>query len=277
MIVFATASAPAAAFDVIGHRGGGRPAPDNTINAFRQGVAVGAEVVEADVSLTRDLRVIVRHDLRVGNCTGPYQRRFFKNLTLRQVRRLDCGAGTHVPLLAQVYRAVPDTQVLVEAKIDPYAPRSTFAPRVVARHIVETIRASRAIRRTTVQSFDWRVLREIGRRAPRLRLQALANDVTLFPGSRWLGGVRVRSKPFQSGLPSAIQRAGFDALAVSYGKLSPRLVEAAHGRGQRIVTYTVDDPAKMDRAIGLGVDGIISNYPDRLLGEARKTSTPTLH
>ena len=77
------------------------------------------------------------------------------------------------------------------------------------------------MRRTTVQSFDWRVLREVGRRAPRLRLQALATAVTLFPGSRWLGGVRVRSNPFVSGLPSAVQRAGFDAIAVAAAKVTP--------------------------------------------------------
>ena len=101
--------------------------------------------------------------------------------------------------------------MLVEAKTDPYSPRDTYAPRWWRATSWTSVRAARADRRTTVQSFDWRVLREVARRAPRLRLQALANAVTLFPGSRWLGGVRIRSNPFVSGLPSAVQRAGFDA------------------------------------------------------------------
>ena len=177
--------------------------------------------------------------------------------------------GAHVPTLDQVFRAVPRTRVVVEAKIDPYEPRDTYAPAVVARHIVDTVREARALRRTTVQSFDWRVLREVARRAPRLRLQALANDVTLFPGSRWLGGVRVRSRPFRSGLASAVQRAGFDAVAVPAAKATPALVAAAHGRRLAVVAFTVDNPQRMAALIAAGVDGIITNYPDRLRAEVR--------
>lgn len=265
-IVFAltAAATDARAFEVIGHRGAGGLGPENTIIGFRAGVQAGATTVEADVTMTRDLQMIVRHDLRVSVCQGPYQHRFFKNLTLRQVRRLDCGAGAHVPTLDQVYRAVPGARLLVEAKIDPYEPRDTYAPAVVARHLVDAIRAAHGLRRTTVQSFDWRVLREVARRAPRLRLQALASDLTLFPGSRWLGGVRVRSQPFRSGLASAVQRAGFDALAVPSSKVTPTLVGAAHGRRLAIVAFTVDRPDRMEQLIAAGVDGIITNYPDRL-------------
>jgi glycerophosphoryl diester phosphodiesterase len=259
-------AADARGFDVIGHRGARGLAPENTLVGFMKGAEVGATTVEADVTLTRDRHVIVRHEIRVSRdvCRGPNQRRFFKNLTLRQVRRLDCGMdampGAHVPELAQVYRAVPRrVQVLVEPKTNPYLARYTFPVRVVAREVVRTIRRAHGVRRTTVQSFDWRMLRTIGRLEPRLRLQALATGITVFPGSRWAHGAGSVAE-----VPAAAQRFGFDAVALPRLEVTPDLVADSHTRSLRVVAFTVDDPAKMSALIGLGADGIITDYPDRL-------------
>jgi len=277
----------AAAFEVVGHRGSRGLRPENTLAAVFEAVKVGVTTVEVDVVLTKDRHVVVRHDLRVSSvvCRGPYQRRFYKNLTLAQVRRLDCGTrrasdelartqvavpGSHVPTLAQIYRATPRrVRVLVDVKTNPRAPRETLPERQVARRVVKTIRGSRGARRTTVQAFDWGVLRTIGRMAPRLRLQGLASERTMYPGSPWLGGVHVRPDPFRSGLASAAQRAGFDGLSVPGAKATPKLVYSAHQRGLALLPYTIDAPEEMRELIARGVDGIITDYPDRLRQVAR--------
>jgi glycerophosphoryl diester phosphodiesterase len=259
-------AADAHGFGVIGHRGARGLAPENTLVGFMKAAEVGADTVEADVTLTRDRHVIVRHEIRVSRdvCRGPNQGRFFKNLTLRQVRRLDCGMdaapGAHVPELGQVYRAVPGTvRVLVEPKTNPYLARYTFSVGTVARRVVRAIRRERAVRRTTVQSFDWRMLRAVGRIEPRLRLQALASGFHMFPGTRWAGGVNSVAE-----VPAAAQAAGFDAIALPRLQVTPTLLTDAHARGLRVVAFTIDDPAKMTALIGLGADAIITDYPDRL-------------
>lgn len=126
------------------------------------------------------------------------------------------------------------------------------------------------MRRTTVQSFDWGMLREVRRLAPRLRLMGLANRRTAYRGSPWLGGVSLKRDPFPTGVTSAARRAGFDALDLPYTAITPELVDGAHRRGLKVLPYTVDDPDRMRELIATGVDGIISDYPDRLRQTARR-------
>jgi glycerophosphoryl diester phosphodiesterase len=286
--VLAVLAADAQAFEVVGHRGARGLRPENTISAFQTGVHVGATTVEADVTLTRDQHVIVRHDPAVNSllCTGPNQGYLYRDLTLRQVLKLDCGTrhaddwlarrqtpvpGSHVPTLGQVYRATPNrVRVIVEPKTDPYHPGRTFGPRRVARRVVDAIRAAHGGWRTTVQSFDWRVLLAVQRIAPRLRLQALANDETAYRGSAWLGGVRLTSAPFRYGLPTAADHAGFAALGLPLEKVSDELVYSAHHRGLKVLTYTLDARPRMEAALDLGVDGIITDFPGRLRNALRR-------
>jgi glycerophosphoryl diester phosphodiesterase len=268
------AVAPADALQLIGHRGARALAPENTIPGFMTALRIGVSAIETDVVSTKDGTLILRHDARVNPalCTGGYARRYWKNLTLRQVKRLDCG-GAHVPTLDQLFRLGRPTGVryLVEVKRDPTQPRETIGAKAYARKVVAALRRNRAVRRTTVQSFDWRVLREVARIAPRVGLQALASPVTVYPGSRWLGGVQVRPTPFLNGLASAVERAGFDGIGLPQASVSPTLIASAHRRGLQVIPYTVDAPSKMRRLIRAGVDGLISNYPDRLRAAAART------
>ena len=285
--IFAGLASSAPAFDVIGHRGARGLAPENTLAGFIQGARVGATVVEADVTLTRDEQVIVRHDARVSHtvCRGPNQGRLYRWLTLAQVKRLDCGTrrahdglartqtavpGAHVPTLDQVYRAVPPgVRLLVEPKTDPTHPRETFPASRVARRVVAVIRAAHGLRRTTVQSFDWRVLRDVGRLAPGLRLQALASEHNAYPDSPWLAGFVVGDRPFDGAVVDTVRRAGFNALAVPARLATQPLVDLAHDRRLALLAYTVDRPETMLALIRLGLDGLVSDYPDRLAAEYR--------
>lgn len=279
--------APAAqAFEVIGHRGAAGLRPANTLPAFQYGLQLGATAVEGDVGVTRDHQVVVRHDRRISGlqCSGPAVGRYIENLTLSQLRGLDCGTrtlyatqqpvpGAHVPTLGQLLRVVRPTaaRVLVDVKHDPTRPRETVSRAAFARAVVHQMRRQRMRRRATVQSFDWGVLRAIGRLDRRIRLVALASPQTIHRGSRWLGGVRLRGGPFGRGLASAAKRAGFDGLCLPYRKATPGLIGAIHGRGMRAYAYTVDAPERMATLIARGIDGIVTDYPDRLLEVATST------
>jgi glycerophosphoryl diester phosphodiesterase len=112
-----------------------------------------------------------------------------------------------------------------------------------------------------VQSFDWRVLRAVARLEPRLRLQALANDLTFYRGSAWLAGLQAGR------LPSAARRAGFDALALPRSMVTRELMAGARRRGLEVLGYTIDAPATMRALMALGADGVITDHPDRLRRE----------
>ncbi len=282
------ASASAAGFEVVGHRGARGLRPENTIPAFVEGVKAGATAVEADVVVTKDRHVVVSHERRLADlqCRGPYIGRFVKNLTLAQVRRMDCGRrdahdglsktqvpvpGAHIPRLDQLLRLVRPARrvrILLEIKFDAVAPRETVGRRAYAEEVTAAIRKARMVGRVTVQSYDWGALREVARREPRLGLMALASALTVYPGSPWLGGAQVPSGPFQGGLAVAADNAGFDGLSPAAAEISPGLLSAAHARGLGVVPYTVDSPAQMRGLIAMGVDGLISDYPDRLRSEA---------
>ena len=177
--------------------------------------------------------------------------------------------GAHVPTLDQVFRAVPRARVVVEAKIDPYEPRDTYAPAVVARHIVDTVRAARALRAD--DGAVLRLARAARGRPPgaaaaaagaRQRRDAVPGQPLARRRARALAPVPLR--PGQRRPARGLRRR-----RRSLRKASPTLVAAAHGRRIDVVAYTVDNPQRMAALIARGVDGIITDYPDRLRAAVR--------
>jgi glycerophosphoryl diester phosphodiesterase len=248
------------AAELIGHRGARGLAPENTIGGFLTALALGVDAVEADVVVTRDRRLVLAHDLHVNRrlCDGPYVGRRYAALTLAQVRRLDCGQWLGRGLLARTQRPAPGSRVprlsklfavgrgtragfVVDLKRDPAVPR-----RVFARLLVAEIRRAGMLDRTTVQSFEWGVLRAVARAEPRLTLMALdspapADDVV----ARAFG-------------------AGFDRLAVPVTAVTPERLGRATAAGIRVTAYGVDDPAVAAALAEVGVAGVVTDYPDRL-------------
>ena len=218
-------------------------------------------------------------------------------LSSEQLRTLDCGSltqpawpdqravpGEPMPFFDEVLAlaaATPDVRVNVEVKFDVVHPRET-APR--ARFVEKTLDAVRRagmLDRVSVQSFDWQVLRMVGWAEARVHRYALANEAHLEIGrpgrSVWLGGLDIDD--VHGDLVAAVAELGFDAVSPSYdGLVTPGLVEQAHARGIAVVPYTVDDPETMARFVDLGIDGFITNYPDRarqVLAAAGRALPPT--
>ncbi len=299
-----------APFDLQAHRGGAGVTVENTVAAFRTALAVGVTTLECDVNISADGVPMVTHDRVVspGKCRDtvpvtpddpefPYVGRFVCRLSSDQLRTLDCGSltqpafpgqravpGERMPYFDEVLAlaaTTPQVRVNVEAKFDVVHPAETAPRERFVEKTLGAIRRAGMLDRVSVQSFDWQLLRMVGWAEPRIRRYALANEERLEIGrpgrSMWLGGLDIDD--LDGDLVAAVAELGFDAVSPSYqGLVTSALVEQAHARGLAVVPYTVDDPGNMARFLDLGVDGWITNYPDRarrVLAAAGRSLPPT--
>ncbi|GLW66298.1 putative glycerophosphoryl diester phosphodiesterase precursor [Actinomadura rubrobrunea] len=233
-----------------------------------------------------------------GDPEYPYVGKYVNTLTLKQVRTLDCGSrtlpehpgqrpapGARMPLLREVfglvhrYRAY-GVKLNVETKVEAGAPAETAPREQFVQVTVREVRRARMLRQVTIQSFDWGALMRMRRVEPRLPLVALTNDDFLQVGqpgrSPWLGGIDIDD--FGGDPLRAVKSFGASAFSPVHGfpqdgkvadpgyrpYVTEAMVKKAHRLGLKVIPWTVDDPATMNKLIDDGVDGIITDYPDRL-------------
>lgn len=230
------------------HRGASGLAPENTMPAFELAARLGADGVELDVQRSRDGVLVVCHDEtvdRTSDGTGTVA-----GLTLADLRRLDFGAGTTIPTLAEVLDLAADTglRVNVELKntLEPYPGLEQEVEAAVTRSRL----APDAAERIVYSSFNHRSL---------LRLIELGTTVPV--GVLY---VEPLIRPWR-------YAASFGARALHPMALTvlPDEVAAAHAAGLPVHTWTVDDPAQARVLAGWGVDAIVTNHPDRLVPALR--------
>jgi glycerophosphoryl diester phosphodiesterase len=299
---FVIASAcSAGSFDLQGHRGARGLRPENTLAGFTHALAIGVTTLELDCGVTKDSVVVVSHD-RVLNPdhTRDAEGRFLESpgpqvsaVTFAELQQFDVGRirpgsnyatsfpeqqpvdGQRIPRLADVYGLVKksgnkDVHFNVETKIDPMQPESTVAPEVFVTALIEVIRAAGMESRTTIQSFDWRTLVLARKLAPEIALVALTDqqpdEDTMEVGkpgaSVWLGGIDVDD--YAGSVPKTVKALGARVWSPHALDLNPAVVAEAQALGLAVIPWTVNDPKDMERAIALGIDGLITDYPDRL-------------
>lgn len=295
---------PAHSFDAEGHRGTRGLRPENTLPAFDEALRIGVTTLELDTAITKDGRVVVTHEPAVtpllcqdtapafpGDPAFPYVGKDLRQLTLAEVKTLDCGTrrpadpakdefagtqrpvpGTRMPTLDEVYdlaeqRHAGGVRFDIETKIDPTRPDQTAGPEEFTDRVTDVVRRHRAVHRTTLESFDWRTLRIAADRVPQLRRSALFDASTAEIGepgpSPWLAGAD--ADEFRGDLAAAAQATvGAQVLSPDASLVTPHMVAGSHARGMGVLPWTPEDPAQMHRLIDTGVDGIITDYPDRL-------------
>ena len=239
---------------LVAHRGGAGLWPENSLLAYRQALGLGVDLVECDVHLSRDDEVVVIHDPtleRTTNCRGAVIEK-----TLAEVKQCDAGrwfhekfAGTRVPTLRELFeRYGTSTSYYIETKNPDEAPGMEEA---LLALIDEFGLHDGAVQRRQVliQSFSRASLKKIRQADARLPL------------------IQLIEKEHDSAAISAMLPA-IAEYAVGIGpsrfSVDASLVAAVHAHGLVIHPYTVDQPADMRRMIDLGVDGMFTDYPDRL-------------
>lgn len=265
---------PTPPFDLQAHRGGAGLHPENTLEAFGGALTLGVSTLELDVHLTSEDDVVVAHDPALADA------RMIRHLT-----RADLPPS--MPLLREVAalleaRGATPVRINLEIKYDAVAAAELTSREDFVAVVVDAIRIDGLVDRTSVQCFDWDVLRLVEESEPRLRRNVLASDKYLQPGrqgaSPWLGGLDIDDVP--GGWVEAAAAAGFDAMSPIHGSpflagiddasyvpfVDLAMTAAAHDRGLAVIPYVVDDEPTMRHLVDLGVDGLITNRPDRLRG-----------
>ena len=230
----------------IAHRGAAGTRPELTRPAFERALEIGVDMIELDVQLTRDGQLVVLHDRTLGRTVagaGPVRER-----TLAELQALDAGgwfdprwAGATVPSLAEV---LTWTAGRAELNVEIKSPAEDWAATATA--LVELLRAHGRLDGTIVSSFQ---------------MGALAAVRALTTAARL--GVLWQTTDFD---PMWAEAEAFGAVAVHplWSLVDEAFVAEARGRGRRVLVWTVNDADSIADLIAVGVDGIISDFPERL-------------
>ena len=289
------------AFDLQGHRGARGLAPENTLEAFALALSIGVTTLELDLAVTKDDVLVVSHDRRLNpdHTRGPDGKFLdregppIRSLTLAQVKQYDVGRlkpgtayavsfpeqrpvdGARIPALTELFdlvkRAGADhVRFNIETKITPTSGDETPDPETFAAAFAKAVRDAGLVSRVSIQSFDWRTLLAMKRIAPEIeRVCLTAEALTLDtikrgePGpSPWLAGLDVDD--FAGSVPRLAQSAGCAVWSPLYRNAKADDIAAAKALGLKVIPWTVNAPVDLERLIALGVDGLITDYPDRL-------------
>ena len=296
------ASVPARDILVIGHRGAAGLAPENTLAAFARALDLGVDAVELDVHLAKDGTVVVYHDFTLkpeitrtpdGKWLDMWDGKAIRELSLARLKSYDVGRldpyssyagrypdqqpvdGESIPTLREVIelmRARTDgrTELWIEIKTSPVKPQVSSRPEALAEAVVDLLRRESFVRAVKILCFDWRALAHVERIAPEmatvyltstsLRLNTLQRGL---PGpSPWTAGFDIDR--YKGSIPHLVAAAGGSRWAPRHNRITAEDVAAAHRLNIEVFVWTPDAEAEMLRSIEMGVDGIITNRPDRL-------------
>ncbi|MDP3158610.1 MAG: glycerophosphodiester phosphodiesterase [Reyranella sp.] len=281
-----------------GHRGARGLAPENTLAGFKLALDLGVTTLETDLAITKDDVVIISHDplLNPDLTRGPDGQWLatpgpvIRTLTRDQLKGYDIGRlnpaskygqqwpeqkpvdGQRFPTLAEFFaQAGPGVRFNIEIKTDPNKPDLTVDPARFAVLAVDALRKGKASERSTLQSFDWRGLLEVKKLAPEIATGCLTIESNNFDTvqrasgrpSPWLAGLDLASHG--GSVPRLAKAAGCATWSPFWRNVDAGNVKEAQALGLKVVPWTVNTPAEMARLIDLGIDGLITDYPDRAL------------
>jgi glycerophosphoryl diester phosphodiesterase len=283
-------AAQSAGFDLQAHAGGRGQATGESLRAFATSIELGVSTLELDINVTKDHQPLVWHDPVIeseqcsdtspafaGDPSYPYVGKLIHDLTLAQIRTLDCGKpnrqfpdaevvrGNRIAILPEVFGLADSyhagVRYNIETKVAADRPAISADPQEFVDVVLAAVRAAGKVGRVEIQSFDWSTLPLVHRTEPSIPLVALWNEQTWLPGSPWLAGVN----PAAVGDPViGATLVGANIVSPDYALVDKPLVDRAHSLGLKVIPWTVDDADDMRAQIADGVDGLITNYPARL-------------
>ncbi|MBD9482630.1 glycerophosphodiester phosphodiesterase [Pseudomonas sp. PDM14] len=246
---------------VVAHRGGKGLWPESSLFAFERASALGVDMIEMDVHLSRDGQLVVIHDATVDRTTDG--RGAVAELTLAQLQRLDAGyrwtadggqsfpyrgEGVRIPLLSEIFERLPEQPKVIEMK---------GAEAGIEEQLCNLLHSSKQTERVIVGSFHERTLRRFRKLCPSVATSADPLSVRILVGLNWLGLGQLLSPSYQT-----LQ------IPEQHGMLTvanASLLQRAHERGLHVQLWTINEQPTMRRLLELGADGLITDYPDRAL------------
>jgi glycerophosphoryl diester phosphodiesterase len=235
---------------IAAHRGGARLWPENSLMAFRRALALGVDLLELDVHLTRDGEVVVLHDPTLDRTTTGQGA--VGDLTAAELERVTVrGTSEAPPRLQDVLALVRPTRagLLVEIKVG-IAGRAY--PGIEGR-VLELLGDAGLLDRTRVMAFEWETLERLRQRSPTVRLTALLSQA----GATRLGGLGVAA-----GRAAAL---GANDLGIERTLLTAEAVAAARAARLTVGVWTVNEASELRRVLALGVDCVTTDRPDLAL------------
>jgi glycerophosphoryl diester phosphodiesterase len=266
--------------DIQGHRGARGLFPENTITAFIEAVKLGVDTLEMDVVISKDLQVVISHEAWMNDafCIRPDGKEVEANsrekynlykMTYANIAKYDCGIKgnkefplqkkitEHKPLLSDVIKRVEAfvsenklTSIKYNIEIkseegedDIFNPE----PKKFVELVYHEIEKYKIIERINLQSFDVRILQEIKKKHPAIQTALLVEN--------------------EDSLEINLKRLGFipNTYSPDFYLVDDVLVKNVHKHNMKLIPWTVNEITDIKKMVALGVDGIISDYPDRVI------------
>jgi len=277
-------------FDVQGHRGCRGLYPENTLAGFRYAMeTVGVDTIELDVGISKDLILVVNHDtylnpertMKDGSFIS--EKIYIKDLTLEQIKTYSVGRIQNrfsffkqkqlneepIPTLQEVIDLVisfnksseKKIKMNIETKIDALEPHQTYESHIFVNLLLEIIEKNNIEEVVSIQSFYWKPIMDIKKQAPQIRTVALLSK-TRLKDLEWFNGIDPED---YSSFAEFIKASNADCLSMNYMDISEQQIFDVQSLGIKVIPYTINDEATMRRFISLGVNGIITDYPDVLM------------
>jgi glycerophosphoryl diester phosphodiesterase len=240
---------------IIAHRGYRTKYPENTLAAFSAALDIGVKMIELDVMLTRDRKMVVIHDATLERTTDGHGQ--VNSYTLQELKELDAGswfhprfAGERLPSIEEVLDLVRD-RALINIEIKSNAYEAHHPPDAIEKQVVELVRRKNALTSVLISSFEWKILENVAsmEEAPAIAL------ISKYPADGGNVGRCIRLNVF-SWHPNC-------------GELKYDQVKIMREQGIRVFPYNVDSPGEYQRMIQMDVDGIITSDPLLLSDLAR--------
>lgn len=265
-------------FNLQGHRGARGLAPENTLQAFQKALELDVNTLELDVVVTKDHQIVVSHEpwMNAEICTDAKGNEIEKaneksfniyEMTYKEVKAYDCGSkfnpafpeqnleSAYKPLLKEVLNMADSlrrnhgkkVKYNIELKSLPegdelYHPKPTEFVKLV----MDLLQKETNLNKVSLQSFDFRILQELHKSYPEIKLAVLVYDTDF---------------------DTALSELGFEPEIYSpyFPLVNKKLVKEVHDRGMKVIPWTVNEPEQMKTLLKYGVDGLITDYPDRAL------------
>lgn len=271
------AKIPERKLEVQGHRGARWVRPENTLPAFQYALETGVTTLELDTLVTKDNQVVVSHDPYINpdicldeNGKKITEKVAIRAITLEQLKKYDCGSlvnprfkeqqivpKTPMPTLDEVFQLVEKSKLPVaktvlfniETKIEEATPDLAPTPDEFVKLVVAVMKNHKMVKRSTLQSFDFRTLKVASQLEPKLALSML-----------------VEFRPKEEGaLVKLVKEYKASVLSPHYEWLTAQDVQDMHKLGVKVMPWTPNTAGDWKRLIAIGVDGIITDNPKELI------------